>query len=110
MESTYSYKKEKQDAETRPDAQKEEYTVIINLLCSCIVAPSWDVYTDLVFAIQMIKDGNTLYGLSSVVPQILNIFFTYFAWRRWEQGSARRWSLLLVLIQCWPQFYAARII
>ena len=92
------------------DTKKEESAVVRGLLFSCIITPSWDVYTDLSFTLQMIKDGNPLYALSSVVPQIFNIFFTYFAWSKWEHQSARRLSWVLVFTQCWPQFFAARII
>ena len=92
------------------EGKKEESAVVRALMFSCIIAPSWDVYTDFSFTIQMIKDGNPLYALSSVVPQLFNIFFTYFSWRKWEHQSARRWSWVLVFLQCWPQFFAARII
>ena len=52
------------------EGNKEESAVVRALIISCIITPSWDVYTDLSFTLQMIKDGNPLYALSSVVPQL----------------------------------------
>ena len=102
-------KKEKTIQRFFQSIKTEEYAATKSLFF-CILAPSWDVYTDLAFTIQMIKDGNPLYAVSSVVPQLINIFFTFFSWRKWEQENTKRWSWVLVSLQCWPQFFAARII
>ena len=111
------------DIETYKDKQGEEKLVkdVINVLkgelgsikllvFSCIIAPSWDVYSDLAFTVQMFKDGDPLSGISMMVPQLTNIVFACFAWNRWENKEDKRWSWIFVIFQFWPQLFAARIV
>ena len=90
----------------RPEILKE----VRGILVSCILLPSWDVYSDWALTVQLVHQGSPLYALALLVPQIINIVFTFFTWRQVERREARRWSWVLVLLQCWPQFFAARII
>ena len=89
---------------------KSEFGSIKLLVFSCIIAPSWDVYSDLAFTVQMFKDGDPLSGISMMVPQLTNIVFALFAWNKWENKEDRRWSWILVIFQFWPQLFAARIV
>ena len=115
--------KTKSDIETNVDEQSEEKTEknvikflksefgsIKLLVFSCIIAPSWDVYSDLAFTIQMFKDGDPLSGISMMVPQLTNVVFACFAWNRWENKEDKRWSWIFVIFQFWPQLFAARIV
>ena len=81
-----------------------------NILVSCILVPSWDVYSDWALTVQLVHQGNPQYALALLLPQIINIFFTFLTWRHLERPEAKRWSWVLVIMQCWPQFFAARII
>ena len=98
------------DGEICKNTIKEALGLIKPLIISSIVLPSWDVYSDLAFTFQMFKDGNPLYGISTLIPQISNIIFNSFSWNRFENHEHRRWSWIFVIIQCWPQFFAARIV
>ena len=80
------------------------------LVVSCILVPSWDVYSDWALTLQLLHQGNPLYALALLVPQLTNIFFTFFIWRSVEREPDKRWSWVLVILQCWPQYFAARII
>ena len=79
-------------------------------LLVCILFPSWDVYSDCALTVQLLHQGNPLIALALSVPQCVNIFFTFFTWRSLERETTKTWSWVLVLLQCWPQFFAARII
>ena len=83
---------------------------IVMLVLLCIMTPSWDVYSDWAVTIQLFLRGDPLYAISMMVPQILNVVFTFFMWKKLEKEKAKRWSWILVIIQCWPQFFAARIV
>ena len=90
--------------------RKDTVREVRGLLVSCIIMPSWDVYSDWALTVQLIHQGYPYYALALLVPQCLNIFFTFFMWSSLERMPARRWSWLLVILQCWPQFFAARIL
>ena len=90
--------------------KKETIREVRSLLVSCIIMPSWDVYSDWALTVQLIHQGYPYYALALLVPQCINIFFTFFMWRSLERTPARRWSWVLVILQCWPQFFAARIL
>jgi len=83
---------------------------ILALLVLCMLVPSWDVYSDWAVTIKFFLDGYTRYGLAMMVPQILNMVFTFYIWTKLERGTSARYSWVLVIAQCWPQFCAARII
>merc|ERR1719186_2581420 len=51
-----------------------------------------------------------MYAMAMTVPQMLNILFTFFMWKKLEKEDVKRWSWILVISQCWPQFFAARIV
>ena len=80
------------------------------LFFSCILAPSWDVYSDWALTVEFILQDDPLYAVSMLTPQLLNICFTMILWKKIEKQSLKSWSWMLVVGQCWPQFVAARII
>ena len=89
---------------------RENIGPIIALLVLCMLVPSWDVYSDWAVTIRFFLAGYTRYGLAMMVPQILNMSFTFYIWSKLERGTSARYSWVLVIGQCWPQFCAARII
>ena len=80
------------------------------LIVLCMVAPSWDVYSDWAVTIQLFMRGDLFYAMAMMIPQVTNIVFTFFIWRKLEKDRSKRWSWILVITQCWPQVFAARII
>ena len=80
------------------------------LIVLCMVAPSWDVYSDWAVTIQLLLHGDPLYAMAMMIPQVTNIVFTFFIWRKLERDRSKRWSWVLVITQCWPQVFAARIV
>ena len=73
---------------------------IIALLVLCMLVPSWDVYSDWAATIRFFLAGYTRYGLAMMVPQILNMSFTFYIWSKLERGTSARYSWVLVVGQC----------
>eukprot|EP00092_Neocalanus_flemingeri_P007382 GFUD01007970.1.p1 GENE.GFUD01007970.1~~GFUD01007970.1.p1 ORF type:complete len:198 (+),score=34.70 GFUD01007970.1:129-722(+) len=88
---------------------KDNIVSIVILVLLSVLMPSWDVYSDWGVTIQLFIYGDPLYAISMMVPQLSNILFTFFIWRKLEKKEAKRWSWILVITQCWPQFFAVRI-
>ena len=80
------------------------------LVFSSILAPCWDVYSDWAVAFQLYLHGDTLFAIATMIPPMTNMIFLFSIWKKLEVKAARRWSWILVLSQCWPQVYAARIV
>ena len=89
---------------------RSNLVVIVTMVILCIIVPSWDVYSDTAVTINLFLNGDIFYGLSMLIPQFLNIIFTLITWNKLEKKNCKHWSWILVLLQCWPQFYIARII
>ena len=89
---------------------KDNLGSIIMLVLLSMITTSWDVYSDWAVTIQLFLLGDPLYAISLMIPQLCNIIFTFFIWKKLEKKKTKRWSWLLVITQCWPQFFAARIV
>ena len=89
---------------------KDNIAPLIMLILFCILAPSWDVYSDLQITIDLFRYGHPRYAAAMILPLLLNFIFTFFMWQKMERKEAKRWSWVLVVAQCWPQFFAARIV
>ena len=99
----------------------EHRTDILFLFILSIALPSWDVYSDTYLILTLATRQMVPYALWLLVPQVmlvvvvmipqvLNTLFTLQMWWRVEEGLDRRWSWVLVVLQAWPQVWAARII
>ena len=95
-------------------------TDILFLFILSIIFPSVDVYSDTYLILTLATSQMLPYALWLLVPQVmevvvmipqvLNTLFTLQMWWRVEEGLDRRWSWVLVVLQAWPQVWAARII
>ena len=85
-------------------------TDVMMLVIMSILWPSCDVYSDLLLVIDLLIRGEVKYAACLLLPQLVNIALTALLWKKLELKEHRSWSWILVLLQAWPQFYAARII
>ena len=95
-------------------------TDIFSLFILSIAFPSWDVYSDTYLIVSLATGQMLPYALwllvpqvvvgMVVTPQVVSTLFTLEMWWRVEEGLGRRWSWMLVVVQAWPQVWAARII
>ena len=83
---------------------------LISLIILCMLFPSWDVYSDWAVTLKLLLSGNTWSGLAMMLPQMMNISFTFILWSKLETGQSRRFTWVLVIAQCWPQYCAAKIV
>ena len=72
--------------------------------------PTLDVYGDLSLIIPWLIGGHYVYGASMSVPLLLSFISIAYKWYRIEKSHDKRWSWVFLLLQCWPQLRALRVI
>ena len=75
-----------------------------------VILPSADVYSDLSLVIPWYWNGHYKYASSMTFPLLLQFLSTTYKWFRLEKRESKRWSWIILLLQCWPQWRAIRII
>ena len=88
----------------------EHWLEVSILLLFSIIAPSLDVYTDTFFTVFLIQRDKLPYAAWLALPQAANTCLTLVLWHRLEPEETKSWSWVLVVLQCWPQVVAARVI
>merc|ERR1712243_215475 len=68
-----------------------------------ILAPSWDVYSDLILTLHLLISGEKYYAICLLMPQLLNTFLLSMLWMKLEPSRHRSWSWILLILQAWPQ-------
>merc|ERR1711963_71864 len=72
--------------------------------------PSLDVYSDVSLIIGWFLAGHPIYAWTMTVPVLLQFLSTAYKWYYVDKPDTKRWSWILLLLQCWPQFRALRVI
>ena len=72
--------------------------------------PTLDVYSDFSLIIPWLIGGHYVYGASMSVPVLLSFMSITYKWYRIEKPQDKRWSWVFLLLQCWPQIRAVRVI
>ena len=101
------------------------------LLATGVFLPSFDVYSDIYFAIKLFKGGyyhngyhhdwckrnsylvppHPKFGIAMLVPVILSWIFVAKQWYQTEKGLIQKLSTLpFLILQCYPQYRALRVI
>ena len=75
-----------------------------------VALPSLDVYSDLSLVIPWYWNGHWKYAASMTVPLCFQFVSTFYKWLRFEKRVSKKWSFAMLLLQCWPQWRAIRII
>ena len=75
-----------------------------------VVLPSIDVYSDLSLIIPWYLNGHIKYALSMTVPLMFQFLSTSYKWFKIEKRENRWWAWIPLVLQCWPQWRALRII
>ena len=89
---------------------KEQKTIVLMLIILNILLPSCDVYFDIALAWKAASNYHPKFAGALIAPVLLNMVFTFFTWFKVEDGANKKWSWILVLLQCWPQYMAVKII
>ena len=69
--------------------------------------PSWDVYSDLIFALKLVFDGHTNFALAMLMPVLLAMLFILPHWWNNEKKTTscnKIFTFALVLLQFYPQW------
>ena len=74
-----------------------------------VFLPTLDVYSDLSLIFGWLFGGHWKYAISMSIPVLLQFLFTIQKWIRLEKPESKKWSWLLLLLQCWPQWRAVRV-
>ena len=69
-----------------------------------------DVYTDLSLIIPWFIGQHYIYGTSMTIPLLLSFLSITYKWYKIEEPHNKRWSWIFLLLQCWPQLRALRVI
>ena len=93
------------------------------LLASGVCLPSFDVYSDIAFAVELItgsyeghcgEGGNPShpkYAIAILTPVLLSWIFVAQHWYREEKGVRKKlWTLPFLILQCYPQYRALRVL
>ena len=72
--------------------------------------PTLDVYSDLSLIISWLIGHHYIYGISMAMPVLLCFVVTIYKWYHLEEAQNKRWSWIFLLLQCWPQLRALRVI
>ena len=95
------------------------------LLATGVCLPSFDVYSDIAFAVQLItgsykqnkycigraKPSHPKYAIAILTPVLLSWIFVTKQWYREEKGvSQKLWTLPFLILQCYPQYRALRVL
>ena len=89
---------------------KEQKTTILMLIIFNFLLPSWDVYSDIALAWKAASNYHPKFAGALIALVLLNMVFTFSTWFKVEDGANKKWSWILVLLQCWPQYITAKII
>jgi len=69
-----------------------------------------DVGGDLSLRTTWIIGHHYIYGGSLAIPLLLCFLSTAYKWYKLEEPQDKRWSWVFLLLQCWPQLRALRVI
>eukprot|EP00092_Neocalanus_flemingeri_P009234 GFUD01009939.1.p1 GENE.GFUD01009939.1~~GFUD01009939.1.p1 ORF type:complete len:552 (-),score=107.03 GFUD01009939.1:142-1797(-) len=83
---------------------------ILVIVIFSIIVPSVDSISDITLGIRFLLNGRPWWALSVLSPVLANTLFTALLWTRLEVSAVKRWSWVLVLLQVWPQYCAARVV
>ena len=75
-----------------------------------VALPSADVFSDLSLIIPWYLSGHWKYAISMSVPLYLQFSSTTLKWNMLENKKNKRWSAILLILQCWPQWRALQLI
>jgi len=71
---------------------------------------TWDIFGDLSLIIIWFIGHHYIYGTSMFMPLLLCFLSTAYKWYKLEDQQDKRWSWVFLLLQCWPQLRALRVI
>lgn len=74
-----------------------------------VALPSLDVYSDLSLIIPWYWNGHYKYAASMTAPLLLQFSSTAYKWFQLENPKSKKWSWIVLLLQCWPQWRAIRM-
>ena len=97
------------------------------LLATGVCLPSFDVYSDIAFAVQLFTGSyepqsdwckekypalpHPKYAIAILTPVLLSWIFVTKQWYREEKGvSQKLWTLPFLILQCYPQYRALRVL
>ena len=70
-----------------------------------VALPSLDVYSDLSLIIGWLVNIDAKnYALMMTVPVLLQFLSSIYKWYQIDDPKTKKWSWILVIFQCWPQF------
>ena len=76
-----------------------------------ILLPSWDAFSDVYFACNLIAKGHPIFGFTILYPVFLATFFILPHWWRKETTlKSRLLTIPLVITQLWSQYRIMRIL
>ena len=108
--------KSDQETEAVPETEASDeipdyLTPTVILIIFNIILPTVDVYRDLRMMFTLYSFPQYWrWGLFLFSGVATNFVFTCLAWWRLESAQSKRWSWLVLLLQLWPQWRAARVL
>ena len=91
-------------------SNKQKLLQVMPLIVLDIGLPTSDVFSDIIGIITLYQAGLAPYATRLLMPLILNVVFTTFAWWRMDSPQEKRFTWALLLMQLWPQYRAVKII
>lgn len=79
----------------------------LEILAFHLTLPTWDCVMDLKIGILALQEEEYRWGCSLLTPILVNFCFTAYVWHSLEK--TRRWTVILLLCQIWPQFRALEV-
>ena len=83
---------------------------VIPFFLTDVALPTLDVFSDLSLVIGWYWNGHWNFAISMTIPLLLQFLFTVYKWMRLEKKERKCWSWIPLILQCWPQVRALRII
>ena len=75
-----------------------------------VALPTFDVYSDLSLVIGWYWNRHWNFAISMTIPLVLQFLATCYKWIQIEKKENKIWSWIPLILQCWPQVRALRII
>ena len=96
-------------------SMKDRIQRILPSIILDVALPSLDVYSDISLIIGWLRwnpwgSREYNYGLMMIVPVLLQILSSIYKWYQIDDPKTKKWSWILVIFQCWPQFRSLKVV
>ena len=96
-------------------SMKDRIQRILPSIILDVALPSLDVYSDISLIIGWLRwnpwgSREYNYGLMMIVPVLLQILSSIYKWYQIDDPKTKKWSWILVIYQCWPQFRSLKVV